>query len=64
MTTLLTWVLFSAEMSSNRGTGVSAGAPCAVAAEVEAMALTMVSTPSKKPSIGVLAIVGISSLAR
>ena len=49
--TLSVWTLSSTGIGLGEGIGVSAGAPYA-AAELEAMASATMSTPSKKPSMG------------
>lgn len=58
ITTLSAWVVSLTETSSDGGTEALAGVPCVVVAKAEAMA----SVPSKKLSIGALAVVGTSSL--
>ena len=62
VTTLSAWVLSLAKIGSDGGTKASVGAPYAATAEAEAMASTTSFASSKKPSIGVPAEAGTSSL--
>lgn len=59
---LSAWVLSLVGIGLNGGIRVLARAPNVVAVEVEAIASVTATAPSKKPSIGALAVVGASSL--
>ena len=62
MTTPLAWVLSLVEIGSDGGIGASVRTPWAAAIVAKAMALATASAPSKKPSIGVLVVIGASCL--
>ena len=61
MATPSAWVISLVETGLDGGTKASAGTPWAETAMAKAMASAMISAPSKKPSMGVLAVTKASS---